>query len=226
MIQNIQIQLNEHLYIKDPMQSDLGKAMLEKSVELIYEIGFEEFTFKKLSISIPTTEATIYRYFENKHRLLQYLTNWYWSAMTIEYKYLTNNIKLAEQSINTGISLMINPTKFMPQHPMLSIEKLFGIIINESTKSYLTHTIEEDNILKIFKPYKDFCNVLASSFLDYAPKFPFAHSLASTCVESILHQCYFMQHLPSLTDCKNITGTKSLQTFIQHLIFNTLDKNK
>jgi hypothetical protein len=70
MIQNIQIQLNEHLYLKDPMQSELGKAMLNKSVELIYEIGFEEFTFKKLSVTIPTTEATIYRYFENKHRLL------------------------------------------------------------------------------------------------------------------------------------------------------------
>jgi AcrR family transcriptional regulator len=226
MIQNIQIQLNEHLYLKDPMQSELGKAMLNKSVELIYEIGFEEFTFKKLSVTIPTTEATIYRYFENKHRLLQYLTNWYWSAMTIEYKYLTNNIKLPEDSINTGIALMINPTKFMPQHPMLSIEKLFGIIINESTKSYLTHTIDEDNILKLFKPYKDFCNLLASAFLAYAPKFPFAHSLASTCVESILHQSYFMKHLPSLSDCKSLSGAKGLQTFIQQLIFNTLDNNK
>jgi AcrR family transcriptional regulator len=226
MIQNIQIQLNEHLYLKDPMQSELGKAMLNKSVELIYEIGFEEFTFKKLSVTIPTTEATIYRYFENKHRLLQYLTNWYWSAMTIEFKYLTNNIKLPEESINTGIALMINPTKFMPQHPMLSIEKLFAIVINEGTKSYLTHAIDEDNILKLFKPYKDFCNVLANSFIAYAPKFPFAHSLASTCVESILHQSYFMQHLPSLTDCKNISGAKGLQTFIQHLIFNTLDINK
>ena len=76
MIQNIQIQLNEHLYLKDPMQSELGKAMLQKSVELIYEIGFEEFTFKKLSTAIPTTEATIYRYFENKHQFLMYLFNY------------------------------------------------------------------------------------------------------------------------------------------------------
>jgi len=36
MIQDIQIQLNEHLYIKDPLQSELGKAILEKSVDLIY----------------------------------------------------------------------------------------------------------------------------------------------------------------------------------------------
>jgi AcrR family transcriptional regulator len=226
MIQNIQIQLNEHLYLKDPMQSELGKAMLQKSVELIYEIGFEEFTFKKLSTTIPTTEATIYRYFENKQRLLQYLTNWYWSAMTIEYTYLTNNMLQAEQAINTGIELIIHPTKFMPQHPMLSIEKLFGIIINESNKSYLTTSIDEDNQLKLFKPYKDFCNILAASFLKYTPKFSFAHSLASTCVESILHQCYFMQHLPSLTDCKSNTGAKGLQTFIKNLIFNMLDKNK
>ena len=66
MIQDIQIQLNEHLYIKDPLQSELGKAILEKSVDLIYEIGIEDFTFKKLSTTIPTTEASIYRYFENE----------------------------------------------------------------------------------------------------------------------------------------------------------------
>jgi len=99
MIQDIQIQLNENLYIKDPLQSELGKAILEKSVDLIYEIGIEDFTFKKLSTTIPTTEASIYRYFENKQRLLQYIINWYWSAMTIEYKFLTNNVKQAEQSI-------------------------------------------------------------------------------------------------------------------------------
>jgi AcrR family transcriptional regulator len=37
---------------------------------LINKIGFEEFTFKKLSIEISTTEASIYRYFENKHQII------------------------------------------------------------------------------------------------------------------------------------------------------------
>ena len=226
MIQDIQIQLNEHLYIKNPLQSELGKAILEKSVDLIYEIGIEDFTFKKLSTTIPTTEASIYRYFENKQRLLQYIINWYWSAMTIEYKFLTNNVKQAEQSINIGISLMTNPTKFMPQHPMLSIEKLYRIIIIESTKSYLTPSIDMDNKLKLFKPYKDFCNTLAEAFLKLSPKYPFAHSLASTCIESALHQSYFMQHLPSLTDCKGISGPRGLQTYIKNLILSNLEKSK
>ena len=37
----------------------------------------EEFTFRKLAQKINTTEASVYRYFENKHRLLIYILAWY-----------------------------------------------------------------------------------------------------------------------------------------------------
>lgn len=40
---------------------------------MIYKTGYEAFTFKKLAEDIGTTEAGIYRYFENKYKLLVYL---------------------------------------------------------------------------------------------------------------------------------------------------------
>ena len=73
--------INDKIYLRDPENSELGKMMIKKAIELIADIGFENFTFKKLAVEINSTEASIYRYFENKHRILLYILNWYWSYM-------------------------------------------------------------------------------------------------------------------------------------------------
>ena len=65
----IQITLNERLYLRDPQATDLGKKIIKHSILLIDEIGFEAFTFKKLASRMSSTEASVYRYFENKHML-------------------------------------------------------------------------------------------------------------------------------------------------------------
>ena len=81
LLANIKIQVNPKTYVKDPETSDLGKKIIQNSILLIDEIGFEEFTFKKLGEKIGSNESSIYRYFENKHKLLVYLSSWYWSWM-------------------------------------------------------------------------------------------------------------------------------------------------
>ena len=88
----LQIKMNEKLFIRDPEQSELGKKMILFSIQLIHKNGFEAFTFKKLAKEIGTTEAGIYRYFENKHRLLIYLSAWYWSWVEYKLTFQTNNI--------------------------------------------------------------------------------------------------------------------------------------
>ena len=71
----IQIQIDERVFIKDPCASGLGKKVIEHSINLIDTLGFEAFTFAKLAEKIDCTEASIYRYFENKHKLLVYHLN-------------------------------------------------------------------------------------------------------------------------------------------------------
>ena len=44
----LKITVPDKIYIKDPETSDLGKRIIENSIILINEIGFESFTFKKL----------------------------------------------------------------------------------------------------------------------------------------------------------------------------------
>ena len=75
----LQIEINPELYSKNPNSSQLGQHIISKSIKLISEIGFEDFTFKKLGLLIDSPESSVYRYFKNKHMLLVYLTSWYWA---------------------------------------------------------------------------------------------------------------------------------------------------
>ena len=77
----ISIKVNDKIYLRDPESSELGKQIVKSAIDLIGQLGFEAFTFKKLAVEMKTTEASIYRYFENKHRLLLYILNWYWSYL-------------------------------------------------------------------------------------------------------------------------------------------------
>ncbi len=88
----LHIVMNEALFLRNPEQSELGKNIINHSTRLIFKNGFEAFTFKKLAEEIGTTEASIYRYFENKHKLLLYLSAWYWGWLEFQIGFQTNNI--------------------------------------------------------------------------------------------------------------------------------------
>ena len=92
LLSNLKITINDKLYVKDPETSELGRNILKNSIILIDEIGFEAFTFKKLGEKIQSNESSIYRYFENKHKLLVYLTSWYWSWIEYRLAFATTNV--------------------------------------------------------------------------------------------------------------------------------------
>ena len=69
---HLKININEKLFLSDPQETELGRSILKHSVLLIHRVGYENLTFKKLAIEAGTTEASVYRYFENKQRLLIY----------------------------------------------------------------------------------------------------------------------------------------------------------
>ena len=57
----VQIKMTKSLYLRDPEQSELGRNIIQHSIQLIQKTGFESFKFNKLAESIGTTEAGIYR---------------------------------------------------------------------------------------------------------------------------------------------------------------------
>jgi hypothetical protein len=48
----LKIKLNDKLYLKDPMESELGRLIIKEALPLLNELGFEDFTFKKLAFAM------------------------------------------------------------------------------------------------------------------------------------------------------------------------------
>ena len=106
VLSNLKIQINEKIFVKNPETSDLGKKILEQSILLIDDIGFDNFTFKKLGEKIGSNESSIYRYFENKHKLLVYLSSWYWSWMEYKLVFATANILDPKEKLKIAITIV------------------------------------------------------------------------------------------------------------------------
>ena len=104
---SININVGSELYLKNPDSSDLGKKIISNSILLIDELGFEVFTFKKLSIKINSPESSIYRYFENKHTLLIYLVSWYWKWIEYQLVFATANINSSKEKLIKSITILV-----------------------------------------------------------------------------------------------------------------------
>jgi AcrR family transcriptional regulator len=218
----LQIKMNEKLFLRDPEQSELGKKIILHGIQLIYQNGFEAFTFKKLAEAIGTTEAGIYRYFENKHRLLIYLTAWYWSWLEYQVTFQTNNINDPVVKLKMVIKLLATTVESDIRTSHVDKSILNQIIITEGSKAYLTKRVSEDNKDHLFKPYKDLCAVIGNMILECNPRYKYPKSLASTIIEMAHVQNFFMNNLPSLTDFGNNKDEAEIVRFLEGLVFNSL----
>jgi len=225
MIAQLQLQLNPSLYIRDPQSSDLGQRIVKESIRLIDEYGFEAFTFKKLSIEINSTEASVYRYFENKHKLLIYLIAWYWSYLEYKITYETHNIPSPEEKLRITIKFITQKLKDDDLFSGVSESALQRVVIQESDKTYLTKNVDLDNRDGLFRGYKSLCVTIAEYVKQINPEYEFPHSLVSTSLEAAHQQVFFAEHLPTLSDIDNKGNIFSQnQDFISNLIFNVIRK--
>jgi AcrR family transcriptional regulator len=220
----LKIKMNEKLFIRDPEQSELGKKIILHSIQLIHKNGFEVFTFKKLAVNIGTTEAGIYRYFENKHRLLIYLSAWYWSWLEYQVTFQTNNITDPVVKLKRVIKLLATAVENDSSTRYVDESILHQIIITEGTKAYLTKRVSEDNKDHLFKPYKDLCAVIGNIILECSPEYKYPKSLASTIIEMAHFQNFFMNNLPSLTDFGQDKDETEIVKFLEDLVFSSIKK--
>jgi len=220
------IKINQKLFVKDPDRSELGRKIVKHGLNLILEIGFEQFTFKKLAADIGTTEASVYRYFENKHRLLTYLINWYWTYLEYKILFHTKNLNKPETKLKKVIELLSEEPKEQEDGDEISEKSAYELLMLEGSKAYLTRHVNSDNKDKFFKPYKDLCADFSEMIREYNPKYPFPHSLASTILETSHSQKYFMKYLPSLTDFVKEKNTERIRQFLENLLFHSARKMK
>ena len=196
----IAFRLNENLYLRDPQGTELGQNIIRESIKLVDTMGFEQFTFKKLADAIASTEASVYRYFENKHRLLIYLIDWYWTWLDHRLEFAVQNMRDPREKLRACLHVLIEEKKYDPGFAFVDEPALQRIVTAEFDKTYLTKQVDEDNRDGLFLPYKSVCKRIAEVAKEINPTYPYHHTLVSTVILSANHQLYYARHLPSLTD--------------------------
>ncbi len=220
LLRSIKLEINEKIYKKDPQSSELGKKIIEHGILLIHELGFEDFTFKKLGVQIGSNESSIYRYFENKHKLLLYLTSWYWGWLEYQLVFSTNSIQDKNQKLKKAIEIVTREIEEDSSFSYINEVILNKIIINEYSKSYLTKEVDKENKEGYFIIYKRLADRLSEMISLVNPEYPFPTSLASTLLEGSLHQYFLRDHFTSLTECKE---SNSVTLYFTDLVFNSLN---
>lgn len=223
MTVSLQMKLNEKLFLRDPMLTEIGRKIIGKSIEMIERMGIEDFTFRKLAHEIESTEATIYRYFENKHTLLIYLVSWYYAWL--EYQIVVKTINIAEPSekLKITIQVLAKPDKIGIETSELDENLLRHIVCAEGSKAYLTKQVDAQNKEGFFIHYKSLCKTISSIISGINKDFPYSKSLASNLVEMSFHHLYYALHLPSLTDVKTEQGkVKGLTELLEYFCFQML----
>jgi AcrR family transcriptional regulator len=218
---NVSFKVNSSIYLRDPESSELGRHIVKSSIDLIYQLGFEHFTFKKLAAEVQTTEATVYRYFENKHRILLYILNWYWSYLEFSVIFKLQNLSDTRSKLEGIIHLLTHELPENEGSIEYNKEYLNQIVIRESSKVYLVKEIQEINKHEVFKPYKDLCSKIAEIISEHNPNYQYPRSLSSTLIETAHHQQYFCTYLPKLTDSAN-NENEFTSKYLKDLLFKAI----
>ena len=225
MFKGIKFDLNNKLSLRDPQNTEFGQKLLSNAIVLLDEIGFEAFTFKKLAFRIKSAEASIYRYFENKHLLLLYLTCWYWEWVNFLIEINTKNIEDPEKRLRIILHTVVNASVESHLTAFINERILHRVIINEGVKSYHIHDVDKENKLGFFLSYKNVVENVAKAICEVNPDFPYCKSLASTLFEMANNQVFFAEHLPRLTDIgKDDKVGQALEEMMAYFSFKLLER--
>jgi AcrR family transcriptional regulator len=219
ILSNIKIEVNEKIYVRDPESTLLGKKIIAHSILLIDEIGFELFTFKKLGEKIGSNESSVYRYFENKHKLLVYLCSWYWSWMEHRLVLGTSDSTNPLEKLKKAIAIVTEKVEDDQSTTHINEAVLNKIIICEFTKTLLTKEVDEENKEGFFLIYKRVIHQIAAIVTEVNPDYAYAKSLISTIVEGSLHQYFLKEHMKTITNCNESVSPTDFYLNLIDLIF-------
>lgn len=224
MAVSVQIKVNSNLYLRDPQETKLGKKIIQQGIQLIDEIGIENFTFRKLADRMSSTEASIYRYFENKHALLVYLVSWYWEWVRFRIDFNAMNVEDPRRRLKITIKTIIDTIRLATPAEYIDRDLLHNIVVKEGMKAYHINQVDKENEMGYFTPYKALGQKIANIILAVNPDFPYPKTLASNLLEMANNQMYFAEHLPKLTDLKMKGGDMSkLDEMLNFFVFKLID---
>jgi AcrR family transcriptional regulator len=218
LVDRFQIPVLEEIAVRNPQATQLGQRIIEGSILLINELGFEQFTFKKLALSVGTTEASVYRYFSSKQKLLLYLINWYWGRLECRLLLQTQGGNPKERLFKALELLLV------PQASSLSFtneKRLQRIVIHEASKVFLTKAVDADHQTGFHSIYLQIVHYISDLVRAYQPNCKYPEMLVTTLLEGSLQQRFFGQHLPEVTNASE--QEDAVAVFYTQLFFSYLD---
>jgi AcrR family transcriptional regulator len=219
----IRIHLEPQFYLRNPEETELGRKIVSTSIRMIDEMGLEEFTFRKLAHEIGSTEASVYRYFESKHRLLIYLLAWHWRWLQYQIDYETHNLSDPHRKLDLILHLLARPDRRLEGMDHIDGAALLRIVISESPKGYFTKEVDDENKEGLFRNYKQLTQSIAQVITEVSASYPFPRALASTLIEASHQQTFFADHLPGLTDVSNLPdASHPLEEFLRMMVYGQL----
>lgn len=222
LLPNVKIKINSGFFIKDPESSEIGKLIVNNSIELIGTIGSVNFSIKKLSVFMKCPESTIYRYFTNKLMIVQYLSSYYWGSLEYQIILQTKNIRSPKDKLKRLISILVGPS-FAISGSFINEDKLQKIIHTEVF--YLNH-LRCDNKSKenlYHQSYNRIIDMGADFITSIAPKYVFPHMLIVNVIAGIRQQKYFKQNSQVLSGKNN--AELNLELFFYHMVCHTIQEN-
>jgi len=192
----------------------VGGRILAEGLVLMNELGLEAFTFRKLAEQAGCTEMTVYHYFANKHRLLQYYDQMYWLWLATHCQQEGRHLKDPMERLRGDITAI---SGIWPSDAMAGLfdpSELRELVVNEGSKSFLHKDVDADNEQKLFKPYKDLCGHIAGELKACAPRLKHTRSFATTLVDMAHSLEFAMHHLPALTELSRRQDRKDLAAYL------------
>lgn len=223
MTATILIQVNSNLYLRDPQDTELGRKIIQHSIVMLYKLGFEDFTFKKLAEQIQSTEASVYRYFESKHKLLLYLVAWYWSWILYRIDRHTINIDDPERELKIILRVLSQSGSDDPASPYVDEEILHRLVISESTKAFLTNQAKEQRQQAVFEGRTQLAKKIASVIKSYNADYEYPLALASSIIVLAHRQTFYAKFFPELTEVRVKKGNShQVVEFLESVMFSVL----
>lgn len=216
-----ELHIPDAVFVKNPRESELGMKILHKGTEMLAKEGIDSFNFKKLAIAIQTTEASAYRYFDNKHKFLLYVINIYYGWMEYSIAVAEYEEKKTENKIKRAIESIIAPNH-MPVDNVEFAKNIRKVAIQEGVKLHFNLHIKDEIKNGSMTCYSRLTQRLSGLIRNIAPHYQFSEPLANLVIESVFHQL-FQIGIMSKSDV--VKHEKKIQLFLTQLIQQTI-KNK
>ncbi|MBN8548612.1 MAG: TetR/AcrR family transcriptional regulator [Deltaproteobacteria bacterium] len=222
MTASISFVIDQSLYLRYPEETALGKKIVSESILMMDEEGYDAFTFKKLAARISSTEASVYRYFRNKHQLLCYLVSWYWTWLEYFIQFRTNNITDSRRKLEMAIAALLESDIDDPNIKHINEGILHRVVVAESARVYMPRPAEISDYHGILRGYNLMCARLMEFIKGIDPKYKYTRELVDTLL-SISHNRLFTMYQSNDRKAKR-RDARSLEVFLNHLVFTSLNR--